>query len=82
MREAVLRAIGVLSALILLVGKVRSQAKLKPITTHLTAKWSDTPLLLEASEYMSEESLATFWGFVESISVMDSDAYGKSKDFS
>lgn len=82
MRGAAFRAIGVLSALILFIGKVRSQAKLKPVTTHLTAKWSDTPLLLEASEYMAEESLATFWGFVEAIAGMDSDAYRKSKFFS
>ena len=74
-----MRTIGVLSALMLLISKVRSQAKLKPITTHLTAKWSNSPLLLETSEYMAEESVATFWGFVEAITQLDSDAYRKSK---
>lgn len=81
MRGAAIRAIGVLSALILLAGRVAGQAKGKPITTHLSAKWSNTPLLLEASEYMAEESLATFWGFVEAMVEVDPHTYTKSKCF-
>lgn len=79
MRGAAFRALVALSALTLLIGEVKGQAKSKPITTHLTAKWPDSPLLLETSEYMAEESLATFWGFVETIAEMDADAYRKSK---
>ncbi|KAM8834331.1 UDP-glucose:glycoprotein glucosyltransferase 1 isoform 1-T1 [Synchiropus picturatus] len=37
----------------------------KAVTTTLTTKWADTPLLLEASEFMAEESLEKFWNFVE-----------------
>uniref|UniRef100_A0A3Q3WAW8 Uncharacterized protein n=1 Tax=Mola mola TaxID=94237 RepID=A0A3Q3WAW8_MOLML len=37
----------------------------KAITTTLTTKWADTPLLLEASEFMAEESQEKFWDFVE-----------------
>lgn len=81
MRGTVIRTIGVLSALLLLVWRVRGQAKVKPITTHLSAKWSNTPLLLEASEYMAEESLATFWGFVEAMAQEDPHTYSKSKYF-
>ncbi|XP_045120712.1 UDP-glucose:glycoprotein glucosyltransferase 1-like isoform X4 [Portunus trituberculatus] len=73
-------AIVALCALILLFGEVSGQAKSKPITTHLTAKWPDSPLLLEASEYMAEESLATFWGFVETIAEMDVNAYREKTD--
>lgn len=81
MRGAALRALGVLSALTLLVGRVKGQAKVKPVTTHLSAKWFDTPLLLEASEFMAEESVATFWGFVEALAEVDSHTYSKSKCF-
>ncbi|XP_054652260.1 UDP-glucose:glycoprotein glucosyltransferase 1 isoform X2 [Dunckerocampus dactyliophorus] len=37
----------------------------KAVTTTLTAKWADTPLLLEASEFLAEESQDKFWDFVE-----------------
>ncbi|KAK6484017.1 UDP-glucose:glycoprotein glucosyltransferase 1-like isoform X1 [Huso huso] len=37
----------------------------KGVTTSLTAKWPSTPLLLEASEFLAEESQDIFWDFVE-----------------
>ncbi|MGH0147838.1 UNVERIFIED_CONTAM: hypothetical protein FKN15_073739 [Acipenser sinensis] len=37
----------------------------KGVTTSLTAKWPSTPLLLEASEFLAEESQDMFWDFVE-----------------
>ncbi|CAK6966998.1 UDP-glucose:glycoprotein glucosyltransferase 1 [Scomber scombrus] len=37
----------------------------KAVTTTLTTKWTDTPLLLEASEFLAEESQEKFWDFVE-----------------
>nr|XP_019953448.1 PREDICTED: UDP-glucose:glycoprotein glucosyltransferase 1 [Paralichthys olivaceus] len=37
----------------------------KAVTTTLTTKWADTPLLLEASEFLAEESQDKFWDFVE-----------------
>ncbi|OXB83408.1 UNVERIFIED_CONTAM: hypothetical protein H355_006255 [Colinus virginianus] len=37
----------------------------KAVTTSLTTKWSSTPLLLETSEFLSEESQEKFWNFVE-----------------
>lgn len=37
----------------------------KAVTTTLTTKWMNTPLLLEASEFMAEESQEKFWDFVE-----------------
>ncbi|XP_072111746.1 UDP-glucose:glycoprotein glucosyltransferase 1 isoform X1 [Mobula birostris] len=37
----------------------------KAVTTTLTTKWPSTPLLLEASEFLAEESKAKFWDFVD-----------------
>uniref|UniRef100_A0A8C3LXZ8 UDP-glucose ceramide glucosyltransferase-like 1 n=1 Tax=Chrysolophus pictus TaxID=9089 RepID=A0A8C3LXZ8_CHRPC len=37
----------------------------KAVTTSLTTKWSSTPLLLETSEFLSEESQEKFWNFIE-----------------
>uniref|UniRef100_A0A8B9JIQ4 UDP-glucose ceramide glucosyltransferase-like 1 n=1 Tax=Astyanax mexicanus TaxID=7994 RepID=A0A8B9JIQ4_ASTMX len=37
----------------------------KAVTTTLTTKWPSAPLLLEASEFLSEESQDKFWDFVE-----------------
>ncbi|KAG7261732.1 hypothetical protein CRUP_023719 [Coryphaenoides rupestris] len=39
----------------------------KAVTTSLTTKWNATPLLLEASEFLAEESQEMFWDFVEAI---------------
>lgn len=50
-----------LSLLCVVSGSVDS----KGVTTTLTTKWSDTPLLLEASEFMAEENPEKFWDFVE-----------------
>ncbi|XP_017158092.1 UDP-glucose:glycoprotein glucosyltransferase 1 isoform X2 [Poecilia reticulata] len=44
---------------------VSSAADSKAITTTLATKWADTPLLLEASEFLAEESQDKFWDFVE-----------------
>uniref|UniRef100_A0A4W3JNT5 UDP-glucose ceramide glucosyltransferase-like 1 n=1 Tax=Callorhinchus milii TaxID=7868 RepID=A0A4W3JNT5_CALMI len=38
----------------------------KAVTTSLTTKWPSTPLLLEASEFLAEQSKAKFWEFVDS----------------
>ncbi|VTJ52423.1 Hypothetical predicted protein [Marmota monax] len=39
----------------------------KAVTAHLAAKWPETPLLLEASEFMAEESNEKFWQFLETV---------------
>ena len=53
--------------------------KNKPVITQLNAKWPHTPLLLEAAEYMSEESPATFWTFVDHVADLDEQVFIKSK---
>ncbi|XP_020643123.3 UDP-glucose:glycoprotein glucosyltransferase 1 isoform X1 [Pogona vitticeps] len=41
------------------------KADSKAVTTSLTTKWFSTPLLLEASEFLAEDSQEKFWNFVE-----------------
>jgi len=45
-----------------------AQKKRKPIITALNAKWNQTPLILEAAEYLNSESTDFFWIFVSTIS--------------
>ncbi|CAM9260363.1 unnamed protein product [Lampetra planeri] len=45
----------------------RCSAATKGVTTTLDAKWSNTPLLLEASEFIAEESNEKFWNFVDTV---------------
>ncbi|XP_075873860.1 UDP-glucose:glycoprotein glucosyltransferase 1 isoform X2 [Nelusetta ayraudi] len=49
----------------LLLSVASATADSKAITTTLTTKWANTPLLLEASEFLAEESQEKFWDFVE-----------------
>uniref|UniRef100_A0A4W6ECG5 UDP-glucose ceramide glucosyltransferase-like 1 n=1 Tax=Lates calcarifer TaxID=8187 RepID=A0A4W6ECG5_LATCA len=51
--------------LLSLLSAVSGGADSKAVTTTLTTKWADTPLLLEASEFLAEESQEKFWDFVE-----------------
>lgn len=37
------------------------------MTARLAAKWPETPLLLEASEFMAEESNEKFWQFLDTV---------------
>nr|KAF6428721.1 UDP-glucose glycoprotein glucosyltransferase 2 [Rousettus aegyptiacus] len=39
----------------------------KSVTASLAAKWPETPLLLEASEFMAEESNEKFWQFLDTV---------------
>lgn len=75
MRETVFHLIWAISALVAFSNRVSGQAKTKPVTTHLSAKWAHTPLLLETAEYMTEENLATFWGFIEAVAQTDPQLY-------
>ncbi|XP_033087801.1 UDP-glucose:glycoprotein glucosyltransferase 1 isoform X1 [Trachypithecus francoisi] len=53
------------------------KADSKAITTSLTTKWFATPLLLEASEFLAEDSQEKFWNFVEaSQNIGSSDHHG------
>uniref|UniRef100_G1K9V9 UDP-glucose glycoprotein glucosyltransferase 2 n=1 Tax=Anolis carolinensis TaxID=28377 RepID=G1K9V9_ANOCA len=39
----------------------------KAVSARLAAKWAATPLLLEASEFIAEESNEQFWQFLETV---------------
>ncbi|XP_046872215.1 UDP-glucose:glycoprotein glucosyltransferase 1 [Hypomesus transpacificus] len=57
---------GLQAALLLsLVSAVTAGGDSKAVTTTLTTKWTSTPMLLEASEFLAEESQEKFWDFVE-----------------
>ncbi|XP_006832127.1 PREDICTED: UDP-glucose:glycoprotein glucosyltransferase 2 [Chrysochloris asiatica] len=63
-----------LSAVRLLLGAVwlsllgaGTVAASKAVTAHLAAKWPETPWLLEASEFIAEESNEKFWQFLETV---------------
>lgn len=43
----------------------------KSVTTVLDAKWEQTPLVLEISEYLAEESPEMFWQFIDGFTGMD-----------
>ncbi|KAM5275929.1 UDP-glucose:glycoprotein glucosyltransferase 2 isoform 2-T2 [Hipposideros larvatus] len=45
----------------------RTASASKAVTAHLAAKWPGTPLLLEASEFMAEESNEKFWQFLDTV---------------
>jgi len=42
-----------------------SNKKSKIFTTVLNTKWSNTPLVLEAAEYLAEENSEYFWDFLD-----------------
>uniref|UniRef100_A0A673I701 UDP-glucose ceramide glucosyltransferase-like 1 n=1 Tax=Sinocyclocheilus rhinocerous TaxID=307959 RepID=A0A673I701_9TELE len=57
-----------LCAALLALGSVQCFSRdSKAVTTTLTTKWPSTPLLLEASEFLAEESQDKFWDFVETV---------------
>ncbi|XP_036712981.1 UDP-glucose:glycoprotein glucosyltransferase 1 isoform X2 [Balaenoptera musculus] len=71
------RKMGLLTALtgLWLFSSVKADSK--AITTSLTAKWFSTPLLLETSEFLAEDSQEKFWNFVEaSQNIGSSDHHG------
>ncbi|XP_054981511.1 UDP-glucose:glycoprotein glucosyltransferase 1 isoform X2 [Sorex araneus] len=57
-----------------LVSLVRADSK--AVTTSLTTKWLSTPLLLEASEFLAEDSQEKFWNFVEASQNIGSSDHG------
>lgn len=40
----------------------------KYVTTLIDAKWKETPLVLEAAEYLGDENPNYFWKFIEAYS--------------
>ncbi|XP_010635932.1 UDP-glucose:glycoprotein glucosyltransferase 1 isoform X1 [Fukomys damarensis] len=58
------------------------KADSKAITTSLTTKWFSYPLLLEASEFLAEDSHEKFWNFVEaSPNIGSADHHGTNYSY-
>lgn len=43
----------------------------KYVTTLIDAKWKETPLILEAAEYLNDENPSYFWKFVDTFANRD-----------
>ncbi|CAH1245599.1 UGGT1 [Branchiostoma lanceolatum] len=59
-----------------------AEAKSKSIVATLDAKWRDTPLLLEASEFLAQESNDAFWGFANKVAEVDPKQITSQSDHS
>uniref|UniRef100_A0A8C5M005 UDP-glucose ceramide glucosyltransferase-like 1 n=1 Tax=Leptobrachium leishanense TaxID=445787 RepID=A0A8C5M005_9ANUR len=49
------------------LASIVAQAAAKGVTASLAAKWPETPLLLEASEFIAEEGNERFWQFLGTV---------------
>jgi UDP-glucose:glycoprotein glucosyltransferase len=57
--------LGLMLAVCVLGQNGNSNKKSKIFTTVLNTKWSNTPLVLEAAEYLAEENSEYFWDFLD-----------------
>lgn len=65
-----LRILLIVLSCILCSSIVNGKKKAKSVTTLLDTKWEATPLVLEISEYLAEESKDAFWQYVDNIASM------------
>lgn len=54
--------------LLLCSTQLSADKKIKYVTTLIDAKWNETPLVLEAAEYLSDENPRYFWKFIDAYS--------------
>ncbi|XP_022095271.1 UDP-glucose:glycoprotein glucosyltransferase 1-like isoform X2 [Acanthaster planci] len=66
--------------LVLLQALRSSSIKSKPITTSLQAKWPATPLVAEASEFLADKGVESFWSFVDSLSELRDGDVGETDE--
>eukprot|EP00727_Mastigamoeba_balamuthi_P011847 m51a1_g7285 putative UDP-glucose:glycoprotein glucosyltransferase (1435) ;mRNA; r:34055-38973 len=64
-----------LLALVLLASAALAQPSAKPIRVSLTANWPETPLPLEAAEFVAAEGAELFWRYAEALR---GDAYAEA----
>uniref|UniRef100_A0AAY5E847 UDP-glucose glycoprotein glucosyltransferase 1 n=1 Tax=Electrophorus electricus TaxID=8005 RepID=A0AAY5E847_ELEEL len=69
------------AALAVLCFVVSADGDSKAVTTTLTTKWPSTPLLLEASEFLAEESQDKFWDFVGANQDIESEHDGSDLSY-
>uniref|UniRef100_A0A665TLF1 UDP-glucose ceramide glucosyltransferase-like 1 n=1 Tax=Echeneis naucrates TaxID=173247 RepID=A0A665TLF1_ECHNA len=73
---AIMRAVIVLSLLLLNIHHATSAPK--GVTASLKAKWSMTPFLLEASEFIGEDGNEKFWQFIDTVKELTVYKQGES----
>lgn len=54
--------------LLLCSTQLRADKINKYVTTLINAKWNETPLALEAAEYLNDENRSYFWKFIDAYS--------------
>jgi UDP-glucose:glycoprotein glucosyltransferase len=57
------------TSVLLLPSECRKKAKF--VTTLIDAKWHQTPLVLEISEFLAEENNNLFWSFVDDVANLE-----------
>lgn len=57
--------------LLFLGGATKCNSKSYPVTTLVNAKWGQTPLYMEISEYLAEENQNSYWDFIKELSETD-----------
>lgn len=66
--------------LLLMLGSVTVYGKSKFVSVNLEAKWSSTPMLLEASEFLASEGNDNFWGFVGRVAELNPELVAQETD--
>ncbi|KAL4220092.1 UDP-glucose:glycoprotein glucosyltransferase 1 [Mactra antiquata] len=56
------------------------EAKPKHVSVHLDAKWNNTPMILEASEFLASEGNDDFWGFVTKVNELNPGLLAEETD--
>ena len=55
--------------------------KAKSVTALIDAKWKETPFLLEAAEFLADESPDKFWSYVEEMAAVEPESFLQSECF-
>lgn len=66
--------------LLVAAGLIITDAKPKFVSVNLEAKWSSTPMLLEASEFLASEGNDNFWGFVGRVAELNPELVAQETD--
>ncbi|GFQ69214.1 UDP-glucose:glycoprotein glucosyltransferase 1 [Trichonephila clavata] len=59
---------------------IHSQSLQKAVSVVLDSKWLDTPLHLEASEFLAEENTEFFWKFIDDCSKLEPNFFQSKSD--
>ncbi|XP_037395129.1 UDP-glucose:glycoprotein glucosyltransferase 2 isoform X3 [Pygocentrus nattereri] len=77
-RETRCKTMRILWLLLMLIQLHHAHSASKGVTASLKAKWPQTPLLLETSEFISESGDERFWQFVDTVKEVTVYKHGES----